>query len=453
MLLCGIINELSRTTRLKDPTTSALLSFFFCQATDKRIDNATAVLRGLIYMLLDQQPTLIPHVRRKYDTAGKQLFEDVNAWVALSEIFTTILEDSSLQSTYLIIDALDECQTGRKELLNFISQVASIPSTRVKWIVSSRYGDDIKQGLRLDDVRLQLSLELNADHVSHAVDVYIDHKVSELVSLQDEKALPDQVRVRMRQKANGTFLWVALVFQELQNVDSWNVLQAIDEMPTELVPLYDRMMGQIQQLKHRDPEFCCLVLSKATIAYRPLRLLELGAIAGLPEQISSHPQRLTRLVNKCGSFLTIRDDHVYLVHQSAKDYLSANPTATDAIFPSGPTQSHHSMFSQSLQVMSKTLSRDMYSLHSPGFPIDQVKTPEPDPLAAARYSCVYWVEHLLAGKSHDYDTQDGGIIEEFLSNKYLYWLESLSLLGSMSDGVLSLTKFVAFLQVKRDVFL
>src|SRR5271168_2855065 len=50
MLLCGIIDEL-----IKPSTHTANVSFFFCQATDARINSATAVLRGLIYMLVKQQ--------------------------------------------------------------------------------------------------------------------------------------------------------------------------------------------------------------------------------------------------------------------------------------------------------------------------------------------------------------------------------------------------------------
>ncbi|KAH0553388.1 hypothetical protein GP486_006539 [Trichoglossum hirsutum] len=40
-----------------------------------------AVLRGLVYLLVDQQPSLISHIRKKYDHAGRALFEDANAWV------------------------------------------------------------------------------------------------------------------------------------------------------------------------------------------------------------------------------------------------------------------------------------------------------------------------------------------------------------------------------------
>ena len=73
-------------------------------------------------------------------------------------------------------------------------------------IVSSRNWDDIEQQLGLDDSHARLSLELNADRVSHAVDVYVDYKVSQLVSLRNDKAFQDQVRDQMHQKSDGTFL-------------------------------------------------------------------------------------------------------------------------------------------------------------------------------------------------------------------------------------------------------
>lgn len=54
MLLIGIIKKLSNI-----PPDSDLLSFFFCQASDINLDNATAVLRGLVYQMLVQQRILI----------------------------------------------------------------------------------------------------------------------------------------------------------------------------------------------------------------------------------------------------------------------------------------------------------------------------------------------------------------------------------------------------------
>jgi hypothetical protein len=66
-------------TRLRDKEATTLLSYFFCQATNSRINNTAAVLRGLIYLLLDQQLLLVSHMRKKYDHASKALFEDANA--------------------------------------------------------------------------------------------------------------------------------------------------------------------------------------------------------------------------------------------------------------------------------------------------------------------------------------------------------------------------------------
>jgi Cdc6-like AAA superfamily ATPase len=121
MLLCGIINELEKPISRTD-----LLSYFFCQATDSRINSATAVLRSLIYMPVIQQPSLISHVRKSYDRAGIKLFEDANASVALSEMFISILGDPRLSRTYLVVDALDECLVNLPKLLGFIVQQSTM---------------------------------------------------------------------------------------------------------------------------------------------------------------------------------------------------------------------------------------------------------------------------------------------------------------------------------------
>ena len=117
MLLCGIIDELQKSIG-----NTGILSFFFCQATDSRINSATAVLRGLLYLLAKQQPSLISHIQERHKDTGKQLFEGVNAWAALSQIFTSILNDPNLQGAYMVIDALDECVTDLRSASGFHCQ-------------------------------------------------------------------------------------------------------------------------------------------------------------------------------------------------------------------------------------------------------------------------------------------------------------------------------------------
>lgn len=61
---------------------------------------------------------------------------------------------------------------------------------------------------------------------------------------------------------------------------------------------------------------------------------------------------------------------------------------------------------------SKTFRRDIYGLRAPGFLIEMVEPPVPDPLAVAQYSCLYWVDHLLnCDKGYTTnDLKDGGSV-------------------------------------------
>jgi predicted nucleic acid-binding protein len=412
MLICGIIDELK-----KSKAKTSLLSFFFCQATDSRINNATAVLRGLLYMLVDQQPSLISHVRKKHDHAGKALFEDANAWVAVSEIFTDIVQDPSLNSTYLIIDALDECVSGLPKLLDLMAQ-----KSRVKWLVSSRNWPEIEEQLDMVGNKVKLRLELNAEFISTAVSIFIEQKVSQLAK---EKRYNDTTRdavlKHLALNANDTFLWVALVYQNLKTVPQRNVIKRLNIFPPGLDSLYERMMQQVSNSD--DDDICKRILALVVIVYRPITLTELAALVEQLEDIAGDLELIREIVNLCGSFLTVREDTVYFVHQSVKDFILGK--AFNRVFPCGNEDIHRSIFLRSLQILSKTLRRDMYSLDAWGYPIEQVKHPDPDPLAVSRYSCTYWVDHLCSlglnsSASYEISLQEGGVVELFMREKCLY---------------------------------
>src|SRR5467141_5332871 len=286
MLMIGIIDELQQqVARSRKSSATEVLSYFLCQGTDSRLNTATAILRGLIYLLASEQPFLISHLRKKYDHAGRKLFEDSSAFYCLADVFRQMVQDPKLKAAYLVVDALDECEEGLLQLLDLITSTVSAQSSCIKWIVSSRNQDDIEQWLGFDDSHTRLSLELNADHISHAVDVYIDFKVSQLISLRNDKALQEQVQDQIRQKSDGTFLWVALVFEELRGALRRNLSRMLNRIPKGLTPLYDRMIKQIQQHEYDNPQLCILILATATLAYRPLHMLELRALSGLQEEI------------------------------------------------------------------------------------------------------------------------------------------------------------------------
>ncbi|KAK4445624.1 heterokaryon incompatibility protein, partial [Podospora aff. communis PSN243] len=355
--------------------------------------------------------------------------------------FIEILADPNLKVTYLVIDALDECVVDQQKLLRLVVQISSI-TARVKCVVSSRNWVQIEEQLANVAQQSRLSLELNAESVTAAVEVFIRYKVLCLSKLkQYDSAMEHLIQEYLSSNANGTFLWVALVCQALADpkVRKRHALAKLRTFPPGLDDLYARMMEQI--VSSEDADLCKEILALATIVRRPIGLSELTTLIEIGD-VSD----LEELIGLCGSFLTLREQIINFVHQSAKDFLQGKAThrasreASEQVFPRGTEPVNRTIFSRSLNAMSIALQRDMYSLKAPGLPIDKVQTPALDPLAAIRYPCTFWVQHLCDSISEKDTPQRNTLdaVQKFVEHKYLYWLEALSLLRAMSEGIIAI---------------
>ncbi|QYT02345.1 hypothetical protein H0G86_009351 [Trichoderma simmonsii] len=442
MMICGLIEELEHMEPHQD-----LLSYFFCQGTDPNFNNATAVLRGIIYSLATQKPSLIEHVQQEYKNVGsRSLFDGINAWITLSGVFGKMLQDPALENACLIVDALDECESDRKKLLDLIIESTSA-TPQVKWILSSRNYPDIEAKIRSCRTIAVIDLESSATLVSQSVDAYIRCRTRQLSLIEDNKVLQEQLQHAILQKSSGTFLWAALVFQEIEQRrtydDDAELLQLLDAIPSGLSGLYERMMDQINLLVDSDQERCRNILATMVAAYQPLNLETLPILAGLKGRLTQ-AEPLKTLVRMCGSFLTIRRDVVYFVHQSAKDYLIGE--GRERIFPSGSESVHRGMCNRSLEAMLKPgkLRPNIYSLPYPGVKIHEIAVPQPDPLASIAYCCMHWLQHFCDG-TFDADSEskndihdDVNKIFDFLKLHFLHWIEALSLSRNVQAGVVSL---------------
>ncbi|SPJ73867.1 related to vegetatible incompatibility protein HET-E-1 [Fusarium torulosum] len=427
MLLCGIIDELEKSI-------PNAVFYFFCQASDPSLRSAAYVLRGLIWSLVRTRPSLISHVRQQYDQAGADIFVNHNAWQALSEMLTAILNDDTAADCVFVIDALDECTDGQEKLIDLISRLAN--TCKARWVISSRNWHTIEAQLNSVTADARLQLELNATAIAEAVHYFINHKVKELAL---GKRLNDDIRVKLYEylvaNADDTFLWVALVCQELAKLDvaPRHILQVARSFPSGLTKLYERMIVIMNQ--SRDKKFCEAVLALSAVAIRPLTLSEIATLDGRLEDVSEDLEAITDIVRSCGSFLTIREDTVHIVHQSARDYL----IKASEIFPSGIAQQHYEIFVGSLNTMHKKLHRNMYQLESTVL-IDEIMSPKNQPLNGMQYACIYWVKHFDAWYSterHNPDLSNSAyrLLLTFFTTKCLYWFEAMSLLHHVTDTI------------------
>ncbi|KAI9898663.1 hypothetical protein N3K66_007023 [Trichothecium roseum] len=297
MLMISMVEKLEE--EIKQPGNSLTLAYFLCQGTNKDLDNATAVLRGLIYFLAASNRQLVMHLRKQYDISGSKLFEGQNSFHALSIILENMLCDKSLTQTYIAIDALDECTHNRDQLLKLIAKLTTV-SPHTKWLVTSRNRPEIEEILSIGEPEIKLSLEItaNAEQVAKAVDAFIDFKISKLPALKNDHNKKCKVQNLMRERASGTFLWVALVVGVLERAKPWNILDKLKRVPAGLNETYDSIMDQVKA--QDDWEYCQAILAVATLAYRPLHITELGILCKLPSEILSDEGNMRDLIGLCG---------------------------------------------------------------------------------------------------------------------------------------------------------
>ncbi|KAF3073766.1 hypothetical protein CFAM422_004130 [Trichoderma lentiforme] len=430
MLLCGVIEDFERNSESEN------LSYFFCQAADYRINTAAAVVGGLIKSLLKRHPTLLSRTRKSHEDGEKGQLDGANALVILCDIFETITNDPGLTNVICVVDALDECVKDCRHLLNLIIRT----SDRVRWLLSSRNEKDIEKGLNQVPQRLVLELKQNAEQISISIDAYIRHHIQRIDALKSDDQLQEKILDLLKAKAQGTFLWVALVVEQLHKTDHWDVENVLEEMPKDLESLYGLILDRAETLGKRSQEICQVLLSIITTAKRPLHLEELLVFINSHWKGSRHfkttygLQDVRDMTKTCGSVLSIREDTVYFIHQSAKDYVVEN--AARRIFPI--LHQHYKIFEASIDAMSNILEYDIYDLKDPGIHIDDVplKNPDSDPLASIRYCCVFWIEHLVSsyqfeGFKHSKYFKDDARLHSFLKEKFLCWIESLALMRSL----------------------
>ena len=310
---------------------SSLGAYIFCDnAIDKR-NTTPAVMKSLLYQILSQQPGLLKLLLRDFEIQKAGLFSSLEAvW----RILQNVLNNSSFREVYFVVDGLDECKVDSLEpfLLLIESYQHQKPSDArtnqsciVKWLLTSRPKVRIQENLsKYSDI----DLGGNSDYVAEAVNGFIDVKVEELARRKNYEehdcTLKSFVEEALRQRSEGTFLWVALAYRALRKptVQAFNTRSIVMKLPSGLTKLYGRIMEQV--MNNEDKELAVHIkeiLRSVTVAFRPLTLEELAVAAELPMEHRYNRMALIQYVNQCGSILTIRQDTVHFVHQSAKDYL------------------------------------------------------------------------------------------------------------------------------------
>ena len=327
MISSFLVEELIRSA---ERSSQMMLAYYFCDDKDEKRRTATSILRGLLLQLLRQRPSLFKHIQSDFSMSGDSLFTNFDA---LWRILDCILEDPEVGEVYCLIDALDECEkkSRRRFLANFTELFCSQQSKKTvfKFIVTSRRENDIEKSLSAACPAIW-NLQVDSGKVNNDLSKFIDVRVDELSSTNEyNPAQKNLIKNALIEKAGGTFLYVSLVVQDLAEAETFSeVRQALQDLPSDLNNIYNRILGQIDAKRQKIAKS---VLCWVTGARRPLTVDELAmarAVGTGERRENTMPQkdRVDELKNdfKCCKPLIYVDTEsstVNLVHQSAKDYL------------------------------------------------------------------------------------------------------------------------------------
>ena len=316
---------------LRSKRPSSTVCFYFSDDKDVEHNTAEALLRGILYQLLDAKRFLVKHALRYFEKAGERALKELNV---LWKICRHCFEDADIGNLVIILDALDECQeSGRDHLLGWLKKFTSQrPEGSVKFLLTSRPEIGIED--IINDLSLQLQLEQShAEHIATDIERVISFEIKQMPALKnwsDERK--NQLRHHLLKKSGKTFLWVSLVLHMLPHspTASDNAFQNhLTNLPDGITDVYTRMLNQVP---YRSRSQAKDMLEIIVAARRPLSLEQLGQCFRISSDHRSladlqYQPNFTRTVHQlCRNFVRIINNRCYLVHQSAKDYLlSATP--------------------------------------------------------------------------------------------------------------------------------
>ena len=285
---------------------------YFCDHKDEKRNTPVAILRGLLFQLVQAHPKLIEQLMPRFELQKEALFSE-SSFETLWGIFENMIRDTVVGRLRCLIDALDECHDSILPLKKIRALLRQSSTCAVSLIVVSRDYPDYLPRILSDFPHLQpdpaAEVELHQD-----VERFINVRLEEL-SAGWPQHLRTHVYEIFRKRSDGTFLWVGMLVQDLQRYRPTEVAAALDSLPQGLDELYARMLLQIRADRR---ELAARILRWVVLVMRPLTVSELSSALSIKTSDGfTKEETMKDLLSICGSLLSIDDSgQVGLVHLS-----------------------------------------------------------------------------------------------------------------------------------------
>ena len=324
------------------PRASTICYFFFRDGQAERERGANA-LKAISHQLLKQHPrsNLIKYLLPRFKEHGDKLGG------MFGELWNSMLEILSYPTTgevVWVLDALDECNDfERTRLLDCLTEIYSSKTfqnnknIKLKILITSRQYHDIEVRFRrLTGMAgyIQLDGDERSEEISQEINLVIKDSVPRVASSLSEN---DQAKVieHLGNIPHRTYLWFHLMLKEIEHKvvaygTERRLASIIKKLPTSVYDAYERILE-----RSADRESARKILQIVIAADRALTVSEMNVALALALQgrCSSYDEldRPSDMEFKlsvkqiCGLFVSIIDQKVYLLHQTAREFLICQP--------------------------------------------------------------------------------------------------------------------------------
>lgn len=269
-------------------------------------------------------------------------------------MFVAACRDPDAGQVICVLDALDECVESHQRILahrlaEFCRGNESSVNFRV--LITSRPDSGLQgafaRGSKSDTNIIHLSGENEQEvaAIAQEINFVIDEEMKRFKLTREQNLVHDGVDRVLREEINKvdsrTYLWVSLVFPELQenaDLEKSEPLQIVNTLPSDVDKAYKRILSQSKDIE-RARKLLAIIMG----AKRPLTLMQLKIAASIDssgkyEMLENIPlekpsksatpeigplEASFRLSIRqlCGLIVRVKESTVYLIHQTAQSYL------------------------------------------------------------------------------------------------------------------------------------
>ncbi|KAJ7187378.1 ankyrin repeat-containing domain protein, partial [Mycena filopes] len=323
VLSSSIVKKLNDDgTRFHDLGHSSAIAFFYFDVNRKDSHMVDTALRRIVLQLSAQSPNSYRALEKRYSPSKGQItpnFQD------LQSILEELLKE--LGRTYIVLDALDECEEQQfPQLLHFISNLRAWSESPLHLLITSQHRTIFDEFTNLPHILLEPNM------IERDIHAFISHEVQNNPGLKLWRSRAGAIIEQVAHRSSGMFRLAACLLLELSRCGrSMELDETLRDLPADLFGIYDRFFKRI-----RPKDLACVISALRWLLFsrKSLQLTQLADAISFDLSNSGKltympvlkPENIDAIPGWLEGLATVHHHNgdpttVLLAHASVQDYL------------------------------------------------------------------------------------------------------------------------------------